>query len=331
MADARVSIGRLARRLGARVLHALLLTVGVSMLTFTLMEMAPGDFVDELRLDPRIDPATLSALRARYGLDVPLAERYAAWVGSVFRGEFGYSFAYHVPVSHLLWDRTLNTLLLTGTATALAWLVAVPLGVRSAVRRDALFDRTVAAGTATLQAMPDVLVGLAALWLALWSGLFPIGALRSVDGGAAGGWPALADRAAHLVLPVSALALVTLPALVRHVRASLVDALDAPFVLAARARGVPERRLAYVTALRAAANPLTVLAGFSVASLLSASLVLEVILSWPGLGPLLLDATLARDVHLIAGATTVATALLMAGMFAADGLLYLVDPRVREE
>jgi peptide/nickel transport system permease protein len=283
-----------------------------------------------MRLDPRIDAGTLAALRARYGLDVPLVERYAAWVRSVLRGEFGYSFAYHVPVSHLLWDRTINTLLLTVTATILAWLIAVPVGVSSAVRRGRLFDRTVAAGTATLQAVPDLLFGLAALWLALSSGLFPVGGMRSLESAPANWWQALSDRAVHLALPVSALTLAVLPTLVRHVRAALIDVLDAPFLRAARARGVPERRLMYRTALRAAANPLTALAGFSIAGLLSASLVVEVIMSWPGLGPLLLDATLARDVHVIAGATTVATMALILGMFAADGLLYLADPRVRE-
>lgn len=327
----RATIWPVLRRFGRRALHGLLLLIGVSILTFALVEMAPGDFTDDMRLDPRIDPATLAALRERYGLDVPFGERYVAWVGSAFRGEFGYSFAYNVPVSHLLWDRGLNTLLLTVTATVLAWLVAVPLGVRSAVRRGGVFDRTVTASTATLQAMPDLLLGLAALWLALWSGVLPVGGLRSLGTEATGAWPRFLDLARHLVLPVSALVLAILPMLVRHVRASLIDVLQAPFIQAARARGISERRLVYRSALRAAANPLTVLAGFSIASLLSASLVLEVIMSWPGLGPLLLDATLARDVHVIAGATTAATVLLMAGMFTADGLLYLADPRVRGE
>lgn len=326
----RLSVERLLRRVGARLLRGLFVMVGVSALTFVLVEVAPGDFTDELRLNPRIDPETLAALRARYGLDAPLAERYVAWLASAVRGELGYSFAYHVPVSQLLWDRAFNTLLLTTTATTVAWVVAIPLGVHSAVRRGGIFDRTVAAATAILQAVPDILFGLAALWLALWSGRLPTGGLRSLHADAAGGWPAFADRVAHLALPTLALVLAILPTLVRHVRASLIDVLQAPFILAARARGIPERRLVYRTALRAAANPLTVLAGFSIASLLSVSLVLEVILSWPGLGPLLVEATLARDVHVIAGATTAATFLLMLGMLAADGLLYVVDPRVRE-
>jgi peptide/nickel transport system permease protein len=323
-------LGQSILTVGARAIHGTLLLIAVSMVTFALMELAPGDFTDEMRLDPRIDAETLAALRYRYGLDVPLAERYAAWARSVMRGEFGYSFAFHVPVSHLLWDRVINTLLLTVTATILAWLVAVPLGVSSAVRRGGLFDRAVAVGTATLHAVPDLLLGLAALWLALSSGLFPVGGMRSLEAAPANWWEALSDRAVHLALPVTALTLVILPPIVRHVRAALIEVLDAPFVRSARARGVPERRLRYRTAFRAAANPLTALAGFSIAGLLSASLVVEVIMSWPGLGPLLLDATLARDVHVIAGATTVATMTLMLGMLAADGLLCLADPRVRE-
>jgi peptide/nickel transport system permease protein len=322
---------RVVRRAGRRVLHGFLLLVAVSILTFVLVDLAPGDFTDDMRLDPRIDPVTLAALKTRYGLDVPLGTRYLTWVQSALQGEFGYSFAYNVPVSHLLWPRGLNTLLLTVVATTLAWLIAVPLGVHSAVHRGSLFDRTVAASTATLQAIPDLLLGLAALWLALWSGLLPVGGLRSLGTDTAGAWPRFLDLARHLLLPVLVLVLAILPSLIRHVRASLIEVLQAPFVRAARARGIPERRLVYRSVLRVAANPLTVLAGYSIASLLSASLVLEVIMSWPGLGPLLLDATLARDVHVIAGTTMAATVLLMAGMVTADGLLYLADPRVRGE
>jgi peptide/nickel transport system permease protein len=139
----------------------------------------------------------------------------------------------------------------------------------------------------------------------------------------------LSDLASHLLLPVTALALVMLPALVRHVRASLIEAIDAPFVQAARAMGVGDWRLVYRHALRAAASPLIPLLGLSVAGLLSASVTIEAVMSWPGLGPLLLDAIHARDVHLMVGATLVSTLFVVGGNLLADGLLYLADPRVR--
>jgi peptide/nickel transport system permease protein len=139
----------------------------------------------------------------------------------------------------------------------------------------------------------------------------------------------LKDATSHLLLPVTALTLVNLPVLVRHVRASVIDALQAPFTQAARATGIPERRILFRHALRAAANPLVSLLGLSVAALLSASLVVETIMSWPGLGPLLIEAVAARDLHLVVGAVTCSTSLLVAGNLLADGLLYLVDPRLR--
>ena len=135
----------------------------------------------------------------------------------------------------------------------------------------------------------------------------------------------------HLVLPATALILLTLPVLVRHVRASVVDTLSAPFVLAARARGVPTRRLLFRDVLRPAANPLISLLGLSIAGLLSTSLVIETLMSWPGLGPLLLDAIASRDIHVVIGAVLCSTLLLLAGNLLADGLLVLTDPRLRSD
>jgi peptide/nickel transport system permease protein len=146
-----------------------------------------------------------------------------------------------------------------------------------------------------------------------------------------GRWQQARDLAAHLFLPAVALVLINLPILVRHVRASLLDVLSAPFIQAARGRGVPPRRLLFRDALRAAANPLISLLGLSIAALLSASLVVETLMGWPGLGPLLLDAIAARDLHLVIGAVLCSTGLLLAGNLIADGLLYLADPRVRTD
>src|SRR2546428_7649521 len=137
------------------------------------------------------------------------------------------------------------------------------------------------------------------------------------------------DVASHLVLPVTALVLGILPVLVRYVRASVADALHAPFVRAARAHGIPERRVLFRHALPAAANPLISLFGLSLAGLLSMSLLVEVVMSWPGLGPLLLEAILARDFYLVLGLVLASTFLLVAGNLLADVLLMAADPRIR--
>jgi peptide/nickel transport system permease protein len=311
--------------------HALLVLVGVSVLSFLLAASAPGDPLAAIALDPRVSPETIAGLRARFEVDRPLPVRYAHWLQSVGRGELGYSFVYNSPVAALVWPRARNTLLLTVTATAIAWLIAVPLGAWSASRQGQWGDRLLAAVTTALLAVPELLLGLALLMFAVRTGLVPAGGMMSVRLADAGGWAHARDVAAHLLLPATALILLNLPVLVRHVRASLVEVLAAPFVHAARARGVPEGRLLFRDAFRAAANPLISLLGLSIAGLLSMSLVVEALMSWPGLGPLLLDAIAARDLDLVIGAVMCSTALLLAGNLLADGLLYLADPRLRGE
>jgi peptide/nickel transport system permease protein len=151
-------------------------------------------------------------------------------------------------------------------------------------------------------------------------------ALRSV-----GRWDSLLDLARHLVLPTLVLTGAGCPGLIRHVRAAMVEVLDAPFLHAARAHGLPPTRVLVHYALRAALNPMTSLLGFSVAALLSGSLLVEVVVGWPGIGPLLLEAVLARDICLVIGAVMASTLFLVSGSLLADALLYACDPRIRTE
>lgn len=318
-------------RLARRALHGLLLLAGVSVLSFILVELAPGDFFAEMRLDPRISEETLRALRARSGLDRSLPERYLMWVASLARGELGYSFAYGTPVAPLLWPRARNTVLLTGIATAMAWLLAIPIGVWWATGPSPPARHGLAGVTALLLATPEVVLALGLLLLAVRTGWFPAGGMVSL-GHEQMAWSArVKDVALHLVLPVTALVLGILPVLVRHVRSSVDDALHAPFVRAARAHGIPEHRVLFRHALPAAANPLISLFGLSIAGLLSMSLLVEVVMSWPGLGPLLLEAILARDFHLVLGLVLASTSLLIVGNLLADVMLLAADPRIRAE
>src|SRR5262245_6754991 len=312
------------RYLARRLAHGLLVLMGVSVLSFTFVALAPGDFLNEMKLDPHISPEMLAALRLRYGLDQPLPVKYLQWMQSVMRGELGFSLAYDRPVAALLWPRVANTLLLTIPATLAAWLIAVPIGAWCASKRGRLVDRLFAALTTALLTVPELLLALGLLLFALRTGLFPVGGMRSPTGLESGSWRTAKDVAVHLVLPSVALILVNLPILIRHVRSSLVDTLAAPFIQGAHAREVPPRRLLFRDALRAASNPLISLLGLSVAGLLSTSLVVEAVMSWPGLGPLLLEAIVARDIHLVIGAVMCSTLLLLAGNLAADALLYVI-------
>lgn len=317
------------RYLLRRLAHAAFLLIGVSMLAFLLTTLAPGNYFDDMRLNPQISQETVAALRARYQLDRPLPVRYASWIRSVARGDLGFSFAYDTPVAPLLIARARNTLLLAVTATLLAWGLALPLGVWSAERHHQLPDRVLSCGTAALLIIPDIALALGLLVLAVRTGRFPVGGMVSIDFQNLSLLGKLRDAVLHLALPVTALVASALPQLVRHVRAAMLDVLGAPFLLAAKVHGIPKRTLLYRYALRAAANPLISLFGFSIGALLSGSLLIEVVMSWPGLGPLLLEAILARDLYVVIGGVLLSTLFLLAGNFLADILLYWADPRIR--
>jgi peptide/nickel transport system permease protein len=319
------------RYLERRAIHALLLLLGASLLSFLFSSLAPGSFFDEMKLNPQISPETVAALRAQYGLDQPLPVRYVRWVKSVFRGEWGYSFAYNQPVRSLLMVRARNTLLLTTLAMALAWLIAVPIGVWIASRRGRWDDQLASASTSLLLSVPELVLALGLLYLVIRTHALPVGGMVSTGFDRLGSWEKVRDLAAHLIVPVTTLVLASLPILIRHVRASMMEVLQAPFIQAARGHGIGRSRLLFCYALPAAANPLISLFGLSVAGLLSGSLLVEVITGWPGLGPLLLEACFSRDIYLVIGVVMASTMFMILGSLLADVMLLVADPRIRTD
>jgi peptide/nickel transport system permease protein len=315
----------LLRRAG----HAVFLLFGVSVLAFVFSALAPGNYFDEMRLNPQISADRVSALRAEYQVDRPMSVRYAYWAWGLVHGNLGFSFAYNTAVAPLLWSRARNTLLLTGTATILAWMLALPLGVWSAERLGRPADTALSWATAALLIVPDLAVALGLLVLAVRSGWLPSGGMVSVGFDGFSAAQKVRDLALHLVLPVTVLVVSALPVLLRHVRSAVAEALEAPFLRAAEGHGISRRRLLYRYALPAAGHPLIALFGFSLGTLLSGSLLVEVVMSWPGLGPFLLEAILARDLYVVIGGVLLSTLFLVAGNFVADLLLYWVDPRIR--
>jgi peptide/nickel transport system permease protein len=316
------------RYLVIRCAQAILLLLGVSFVTFALLAVSPGDFFQEMRLNPQISQNTVSRFRTQHGLDQPLLVRYARWLESAGHGDFGYSLAYGIPVAPLLRVRARNTLFLTGTAMCLAWLSALSLGICCAEWSGGWLDRVCLLGTSTLLVIPELLLGLCFLSLAVRTGWFRAGGMVSA------GFEDLSlrnraeDLAAHLFLPALVLSLGTLPVLFKHVRTAMLEVLDSPFIRAARGHGISRHRILLHHAFPVAVNPIVSLFGFSLASLLSISLLTEVIMSWPGLGPLLLEAILARDVYVVIGTTMFSTLFLVMGSAVADVLLYASDSRI---
>lgn len=312
-----------------RLLHGMILLWGISLMSFLLSDLAPGDILSEVRLDPRMSYEALLSLRSQFGLDRPLPVRYAGWVASVLKGDFGYSLAYRAPVGPLLARRIPSTLLLTGTATLLVWVLAIPLGIWSATQ-GRISAAILNLFLSSCLAIPELLLALTLLVWAVRTGHFPAGGMHSPGFESMTAAERFRDIAWHLALPVTILVLGMLPVIVRHVRTSMVETLASGFALNARALGIPRRRILFRHALPAALNPILSLAGLSFGTLLSGSLVIEVIVGWPGVGPLFLDAVAARDFDLVIAVVMLAAAFLVAGNLLADIALYRADPRIRE-
>lgn len=323
------------RTIFGRLASALLVLLCLSAFTFLLAELAPGDAFSGASLDPRVDPEHLEELRRRHGLDRPLAERYGAWLGAALKGDLGHSFLRGTAVAPLVGRRLAASLILVLPAWLAAWALALAIGPWLAApgpsRGGRLIAATVEKAGLLLLALPQVVLALLALFLAARTGLFPVGGMSSL-GAESLAWPARGwDLFHHWVLPAAALVLHALPVLLVHVRSAVADAFEAPFVLAARAQGASRLRLLWGRALPAAAGSLVPLAGLSFAGTVSAAALVEVVLGWPGLGSLVLESVLARDLPLAVAAVLTAGALLLLANGAADLLLHALDPRTRRQ
>ncbi len=304
------------------------LFLSVTAATFLLSSLIPGDFYSASRLDP-IPQETIEQLRRRHGLDQPLHEQYLRWLGSLLRWDLGFSLFYRRPVASVVGEALANTLWLGLPALVIGLLGGMLLGAVHALVRERPFGYGLDLVSTLVISLPTLLLGLGALLLAAASHRFPIGGMSSWDLVDAdfGIW--LLDRMHHLVLPGLCL---TLPILARVERlqcAATSSTLRRNYVRSAMARGLGKVRIFLRYVLRPSVNPVLASSGPLFASVLSGSLVLEVIFSWPGLGQATYNALFSRDLHLLVGCVTASSILLVAGNLAADLLLLKLDPGTR--
>jgi peptide/nickel transport system permease protein len=312
-----------------RLLHLIPILLGVSLLTFVLMSLTPGDYYTQLSQNPQVSPDTLARLRAERHLDKSWYVQYAYWLKGALQGDLGYSIAYKVSATQLIMSRLWNTFILSLGATILAWAVAVPLGIWAAVKKDSWVDRLCSLIAFVGLSVPDVLLALLALMFAAGTGWLPVGGAQSSLYDLMTPSQQLLDRLQHLILPVVVLAASDLAGIMRQMRSNLLETLRAEYLTAARARGVSEGWVIYKHALRNAINPLLTIFGYSLAGLLSGAFIVENIMAWPGLGRLTMEALLAKDYQLVVASVVMAAGLLVAGNFFADLLLAWSDPRIR--
>lgn len=312
-----------------RLLHMIPLLLGVSLLTFLLMSLSPGNYYSSLAQNPQISPATIAKLKAQFHLDKPWYEQYIFWLKNVLSGNFGYSMAYQIPATSLIFQRLWNTFTLSFAALIIAWVVAIPLGVFAAVKRDSWIDRGSSFVAFIGLSISEILLALLALWFAAGTGWFPVGGAQSPLHDLMTPFQKFWDYVHHLILPALVLAAAAMAGIMRQMRSNLLDTLRAEYVTAARARGLGEGWVVYKHALRNAINPLLTIFGYSLANLLSGAFIVENIMAWPGLGRLTMEAFFAKDSYLVVDCVVMATALLIIGNFLADLMLAWSDPRIR--
>lgn len=318
----------MVRRLLSRLAASIPLLLGITFLSFLLMHTAQGDFLSSMQLNPQIDATTIETARMKFGLDRPWYVQYFKWLDQIIRGNFGYSFAYQRPVTEILGTYAANTLLLSGTALMLALAVAFPLGILTAVRRNSWSDRLVHLATMVGMSIPTLLLALLGLLFAAKTGWFPIGGRERLDAAELGWIDRCFDLLHHLALPSMILAVYPAIVYLRQTRSNLSAVLNDPMITAVRARGLNPLRIVLGHAFRNALNPLISLFGFSVAGLLNGAFLVEIIMSWPGLGRLTYDALLSRDLYLVMGSLTLASLMLIVGNLIADFLMAWNDPRI---
>ena len=306
-----------------RAAFAALLVFAVSSGALVLAHLAPPD--DAFGTDPAI----LAAERHRLGFDRPLAEQYGRWLSRSLRFDFGESMRFRRPVSALIRERARNTALLGLTALALATIVGIPLGVYTGSRQRGVLARAARGGSLALLSVPPLVTSLVLLVVAARTGWFPAGGLPNVPSTASAA-EAVTITARYLFLPALALALPIAASLERLQSRSLREALTEPCVMAALARGVPRQRVIWKHALRLALRPVLAIYGIIIGSVLSGSFVVEIVMSWQGLGDLMYQALQARDLYLVAGCAAAGSCGLALGILVSDLAIAAIDPRVEE-
>jgi peptide/nickel transport system permease protein len=314
-----------------RVLQALLTLLLASALCFIVIQLAPGDYLDTLKENPKISQERLAQLQRQFGLDKSWPEQYFLWLQQILtQGNFGTSFVYQRSVSSLLWERVPATMLLAISSLVMTWAIAIPMGIIGAVHQNQWSDRLLRILTYVGQGFPSFITALLLLILAQnTSPLFPVGDMTSIDHADLTFLGKAIDIGWHMILPTIALSITSFAGLQRITRGELLDVLRQDYIQTARAKGLPENRVIYVHALRNAINPLITLLGFEFASLLSGAFIAEFFFNWPGLGRLILQAVLAQDLYLVMASLMMGAVMLIAGNLLADLLLKVVDPRIK--
>jgi len=316
-----------------RLLSLIPLLLAVSFITQALLIAAPGNYIDVISADPRVTRELRQLLIHQYHLESNnIFVRYWYWLGQAVHGNFGLSFLYSTPVWALVWQRLLNTLVLSIAALVISWGLAIPLGVIAAVKRGKWLDRVIGSFSFLGLSMPVVFFSLILVMVASATGWFPTGGMRNEALWDTFSIPQkLGDTVWHVILPATVLGIVSMGQYVRQMRSEMIETLGKDYIRTAVANGLTRRRIILRHALGNAINPLVSLFGFSLAYLLAGAVLTENVFAWPGMGRLTFDALTNRDEPLVMASVVLVTVMLALGSLASDLLLAIIDPRIRLE
>ena len=308
----------------------------ISFISFAIIQLPPGDYLTSLVAELQsqgetVDDALLDQLRERYGLGLPFHQQYLRWVRNIiFEGDMGQSFTWNRPVNELIWDRIGFTMLITLITTVFIWVVALPVGIYSAVNQYSIGDYIATFFGFLGLATPNFLLALVLLYLSIIYTDTSVGGLFSPEfQGVPWSWARFLDLLTHLWVPVVILGTAGTAGLIRIMRANLLDELHKPYVVTARSKGVSERRLLMRYPVRVALNPFVSTIGWTLPQLVSGSIIVSVVLNLPTTGPLLLQALQQQDMFLAGGFILVISSLTVVGTLISDILLAFLDPRIR--
>jgi peptide/nickel transport system permease protein len=319
-----------------RLLYMVPTLFGMSLVSFLIIQLPPGDFLTSLTSaiadsGQALDQASIDRLTALYGLDQPFYVQYWNWISNIiFRGDFGWSFDWGQPVSRLLWDRMGVTIFVSALSLVLIWALAIPIGIYSAVRRYSIGDYVFTFLGFVGLAVPTFILALGLMYVSFtWFGLNVGGLFSPEYEQAPWSFAKFIDLLQHLWIPVVVIAISSTAALIRVMRANLSDELSKPYVVTARAKGLSEFTLIMRYPVRLALNPFVSTIGWVLPSLISGVTITAIVLNLPMAGPLLLRALVSQDMYLAGAFILIMSVLTLVGMLLSDILLAVLDPRVR--
>jgi peptide/nickel transport system permease protein len=308
-----------------RVIQAIPLLLIITIITFAIINFAPGDPV-RMFINPESEAdVDLDSIRAQYGLDKPIHIRYFVWLGNILKGDFGISYYYKKPVMDLIMEYLPNTVLLSFTSLLLAIIIAIPAGVWSAVKKNSNVDYFFSTFSLIGVSIPNFWYGIMLIvFFGLTLGWLPTSGMRSnmdeFD---------LMDRIKHLILPTIVLATSSMASKLRFMRSSMLESIGQDYVKTARSKGLSEGKVLFKHAFRNALLPIITMLGFWIPSLVSGSAITETIFAWPGIGRLLINANFTRDYPIIMAELVITSTMVIIGSLVADILYAIVDPRIK--